>query len=274
VPAPAYLQYPFANMQGQQVPVYYAPVQFAQPQVQLQAPVEASEKKGWGCKRSSWCQRREGGCCLKDDGRELGNQTHFAANLAFGSLLPFFSLLVTFGMETSKLARLGVIFGHANFFFTLAAGILAYSRHHHHGCGGGLIVPVIFGVIFLIVSLCHWKRFVWTYATREKKTDDEVVKSSCVSGRCRDSVIGFLVSFIFPFIGTAIILIARRKVLRSRYGALLGFGFSLIVCGVHTAFHGVPPVALVAGLVLVQFSAVHFRRAIMWADANQLPTTN
>jgi len=221
-------------------------------------------RSGWGCRRSGWCKK--GGCCWKDDGRALGNTTDFSTNLLFGSLFPVFSLLVTFGMETSKLARIGVTFGQLNFFVLFLAGIHHAVLTGHEIPHSAFIASIIFSVIFFIASIKSWCRFSWIYRTRPNKTEDEKVKGISISGRCFHFWIGFLVSFFFGFLGAGIVLIARRNVLRARYGALFGLAVSFIVIGILMAVKGFPAVLLALGLFLAEISIVHFRRAIITAD--------
>jgi len=248
---------PYSPTTGQ-LPVYFVQQPFDPKEEIKSLNGESSfcQKRGWGCKR------REGQCCWKDDGRALGTQTHFMANVVFGSLLPFFSLLITFGMETSKLSRVGVLFGHANLILLTAAGC-----SHVHTSKLTLILLIVFGLLWLAVSLKHYFQFVWVYYKRENKKEEELVRTISQPGCCFQFWTALLISFFFPLFGTAIVLIARRNFLRSRYGALMGFGVHCIVLGIIGAIIGLPPGFLLFGLLIVQFSAVHFRRAIVCAES-------
>jgi len=243
---------------GEQPPVYF-----------MQQPLEETQKltmdvegqpegcrKNWGCKRKSWK------CCWKDDGRPLGSQTDFMVNLFFGTAFPIFSLLITFGMETSKLSRVGILFGHANFFLVTAAVALS----GHHSCTIVLLLT-LFGFLWLAISFKNWCRFIWTFYSRIDKKEEEMVRTISQAGCCFQFWTGLLASLVLPVIGTAIVLIARRNYLRSRYGALFGLSLHFIVCGIVASVKGFPPVFLLLGLIIAQSSAVHFRRAIICAEA-------
>jgi len=180
-------------------------------------------------------------------------------SVVFGSLLPFLSLLIIFGMETSKLSRVGVLFGHANLL------ILAACCHAHTNILS-LILSILFGLLWLAISLKHYFHFVWVYSRRENKKEEELVHTITQPGCCFQTCIGFVSSFLFPIIGTAIVLIIRRDSLRSRYGAIFGLGVNFIALGIFGAVIGFPPVLLLLGLLIVEFSSVHFRRAIICAE--------
>jgi hypothetical protein len=244
-----------------------------------EAPVNQCETRTGGCRRwGSW--RRCGskwrnvdgekrGCCWGDDGRPLGNLSNFIQGLFFGTFAPIFSIISVYGFETSKLSRTGTLFGNANFFLILAAGIISSVTNHHLKSCGKLyaIAPLVLGLIFLLVAHKSLKWFLWTYKSRANKTESEEVKVVSQSGRCCSFISAFLASLFFSLLGLVIVLIARRRYLSSRYGAFYGFGFGLIVAGITLSFYGVPPVLLAVGLVLNQISSAHFKRAIASAEA-------
>jgi len=290
LPAP---QYPFA---GQQQVFFYAPqpipVPQGTPQVtndeafakalqeqENQAAIQMQPILNEGCEKSSGCERRWGcrrwgskwqrtGCCWKDDGRPLGNLTNFIQGLVFGTFAPIFSLMTVYGFETSKLTRTGAIFGNANFFLLLAAGLVVSVVHEHIRSCAKLwaIAPLVVGLIFLIAAKKSLRWFMWVYDARENKTESEKVKVVSESGSCCGFALAFLASFLLPILGTFVVLIAKRRYLKSRMGAFYGLGFALIITGTVLAFKGVPPVLLAIGLMLVQVSAAHFKRALSEAD--------
>jgi len=178
-------------------------------------------------------------------------------------------------METSKLSRVGVLFGHANFFFTGAAAALAIARHNHDGHFLKVVLPVtlVLASIFLISAIKSWKRFSRIYRERSNKRDSELVHSITPAGTRKQFIIAYLVSFFIPIIGTAIMLIVRRKFLKSRYAALHALAIHVIIAGIHAAAKGFPPVAVLLGLIMVQTLVVHFRRAIICAETS-IPTVN
>jgi hypothetical protein len=130
------------------------------------------------------------------------------------------------------------------------------------------------GIIFLIASCKSMRRFMAIYRTRENKTESEVVKVVSEAGNCRGFFLGFIASLVCPWFGTALVLIIRRKNLTGRYGALHGLGVFFVIVGIVGAFHGVPPVALLKGLLLCQISSVHFKRAIASANAQEEKASN
>jgi len=212
----------------------------------------------------------EGGCCWADDGRPLGNLTNFILGLVYGSVAPIFSLITVYGFESSKLTRTGTIFGNANFFLLLAASIVAYVTHSNPTCGlqkVHAVAPLVVGLIFLLAAHKSLKWFLWVYRTRQNKTESEDVKVVSKPGWCCAFVTAFLASLFFSIIGVIAVLIVRRRYLRSRFGAFVGFGFGLVVAGTTLAFYGVPPILLAIGLFLIQISAAHFKRAIVSATA-------
>jgi len=224
-----------------------------------------------GCRRS-WLCGRSGHCCKPtDDGRPLGTQTDFILHNLLGIFLPFVSLLLSFGFETSKLSRVGVLFGNANFLFALAAGSVAMARHHHDGhfLKWALPLTLIVGFIFLILAAKSWKRFRFIYQQRQNKKESELVNGVSLPGICRDTIIAAVVSIVFSLLGTVIILIAKRRSLRSRHGAFIGLSLHLIGAGIFSAVKGSPPILLLVGMFLAQVSSVHFRRAIVCAEMRQ-----
>jgi len=237
----------------------------------------------WGGWRSRRCGRNwqnvdsQGGCGWKDDGRQLGNLTNFMQGLVFGAVAPILSLIGVFGFETSKLTRTGALFGNANFFLLFAAGLV--SSVIRHGLNPHIklyaLIPLFLGIIFVMVSKCSFRRFLYVYRTRTNKTESEEVKVVSEAGKCCSFLTGFLASLFFSLLGASIVLIARRRNLRARFGAFAGLGVSLIIGGVVLLFvKGIPPVLIGMGLFLIQISAVHFKRAIASALAKEGNTSS
>jgi len=242
----------------------------------LQQEEQQFNQESRGCKRS-WGCKRSGNCCKPtDDGRPLGTQTDFVLHNLLGTFLPAVSLLLSFGFETSKLSRVGVLFGNANFFFAAAAGIVALARHHHDACllKVGLPITLIVGTIFLIVASKSWKRFRFIYEQRQNKKESELVNGISLPGVCRDFLIAFVVSILFSLVGAIVVLIAKRHSLRSRHGAFVGLAVHLVGGGIFSAVKGSPPILLVVGMFFIQLCAVHFRRAIVCAEMRQNQAQN
>jgi len=243
---------------------------------------QGSEKSSGGCRRGFWgrwrrCgrdyQRLDGeksrGCCWKDDGRPLGNLTNFIQGVLFGTFAPLFGLLAVFGFETSKLARTGVLFGTANFLLIFASAMAAFGFHHCPKSRLFALIPFFIGLIFLIAAKKSFRWFLYVYRTRENKTESEEVKTFAGPGKCCGFILALLASLLFSLLGTFVALIAGRRSLRARFGAFIGLGISLVGKGIYLSvrqFHFGPGVILL-GLLLMQISAAHFKRAIASAQA-------
>jgi len=235
---------------------------------------EDCQRRGWGgCRRWRGC-KREGNVCWKDDGRPLGTFQNFVVSVFFGTIAPLLSIIMTFGMETSKLSRLGVFFGTANSFFLLSTGLVAWMvKVKHHSSTVHLIVPTIIGLIFLVIALKSFRRFLYFYRTRETKAEEEKVRVISQAGSCCEFAVTFFVSLVLPVFGAFISIIVRRNSLYGRYGALSGFGLGLIIFGVAASFHGMYPVLLAVGLFIMEFSLVHFRRALICVETTHTSVT-
>jgi hypothetical protein len=178
--------------------------------------------------------------------------------------------MTAYGFETSKLTRTGVLFGTANFFFMLASGMVAAMVHHScHSRKIFALIPLFFGLIFLIAAKKSFRSFLYLYKSRTNKTESEEVKTIALSGKRCGFISALVVSFLFSIVGCIVALIAGRKSLRARFGAFVGLGAALVAGGVFLAFHGVPPVLVFLGLLLIQISAAHFKRAIASAEAKE-----
>jgi len=256
-----------------QTQVFYIP-QYATVQTELETPlVEKSCQRsgGWG-----GCKRWNNGCCSKDDGRSFGTFQNFVFGVVFGTCAPLLSIIMTFGMETSKLSRIGSLFGTSNSFFLLATILIAWNARceMHKVAPIHVIVPAILGLIFLVIALKSFRKFLYFYKTRETKAEEEKVKVISEAGSCCEFAITFFVSLLLPVLGALASIIIRRKYLYGRYGALSGLGFCLIFLGIACSFHGVYPVVLAVGLLMVQTSLVHFRRALVCVEIAQIPLTS
>jgi hypothetical protein len=251
-------------------PVPFAPSPVAINETEVDSLVHnnqgsACQRRFWGCRRNN----QTGGCCWKDDNRPFGTFQHFAVSLFFGTVAPLLSIIMAYGMETSSLSRIGVIFGTANSLFLATAGLIAWAIHDRgqHPVLVHFGLPLVFGFIFLVIAMKSWRRFLYFYRTRETKAEEEKVRVISQTGSCTEFAITFFVSLILPVIGVLISIIARKNSLLGRYGALSGFGFCLIVLGVLCTFQGMPPAALALGLFIMELSLVHFRRAIVCAES-------
>lgn len=266
-------------------PVFYIPqpVQFATPNLSIQENEMHSliqnsdpvcERRTWGGCRT-WGNKRNEGCGWTDDGRPLGSFQDFIVSVVFGTISPVLAIVMMYGMETSKLSRLGAIFGTANSFILLSAILTSYAQHYKNVEARHIqtIVPLILGLIALVIALKCWRRFLYIYRRRENKTEQERVRVISQIGSCGDFAASFFVSLLLPVFGALISVIIKRKSLLGRYGALSGFGFFLIILGTGMTFKGVPPVPLVAGIFIMEFTLVHFRRALVCAETTQNTST-
>jgi len=214
---------------------------------------------GGGCRRwGGW--RREGKCCSwQPTNRPLGSFSDFVSNLIFGLIAPVFAPLIVSAMETSELSKLGALYGTADFFFLLGVGLLHLGAMHHHA----FIPAGIFLVISLILFIISCKKscyYLWNYEQLITKNKSDAVPVYSEVGSCCERIVSFLISFFFPVIGTAI-RICCRKSLESRFGAVKGLGWHLIIVGSVTFLF---PLAIL-GLFIVQASKIHFQRAIITA---------
>jgi len=197
-------------------------------------------------------------------------------------MFPVISLLAIFGMETSKLSRIGVLYGHANILFTAALAAITMAIHHHDGHFlKKIFLPTALGLalIFLICAKKSWRRFLYVYQTRTNKKESELVPTISEVGTRKQFIIAAIISVFFPIIGTLIMLIARRNFLKSRFGSLCGFGVHVLVCGIYVSMRRQPHVLVVSFLALMflQIITVHFRRAILCAEkgmAEKTPCTS
>jgi len=282
------LQYPVMQAGNNMLPqpMFYIPkaLQFTTPPViinetEIESLVEnqsgACERKNWGGCRQSWGFKRNENCGWIDDGRQLGSFQNFVVSVIFGTISPVLSVILMFGMETSKLSRLGAIFGTANSLIMLPAIITAYMVHmNRHIENSRLVIPLIIGIIALVFALKSWREFLYIYRRRENKTDEERVKVISQIGCHGEFAASFFVSLLLPVFGALICVIIKRKSIMGRYGALSGFGLCFIIMGTVMAFKGIPPVLLITGILLMEFSLVHFRRALVCAElAQNTPAT-
>jgi len=230
------------------------------------------------------CRRWGGGCgrnwearCAAWWNRPIGTTSEFFWALVFGTFAPVFAPLITCLMETSKLARLGALYGTGNFFLVLGMGLLHMLRRHgHHDheddeeerkkhlLGFG-IASVVLGVILLLVACkkSWWIFYQHLQITKQKK--DAAVFDTVVSqaGTKCSYYASFFISLFFPVIGT-LIRTACNRTLQSRFGSVKGLAILLLALGAAKF----PPVALL-GLTLGQVASVHFRRAIIIADVKE-----
>jgi hypothetical protein len=159
---------------------------------------------------------------------------------------------------------LGAIYGTADFFFALAVGLfhVASWRHHHAGIWIASSVILLISIILFLSACRRFWYHLWQYEQVVAKNKAEATPVVSEVGKRCEYVVSFILSFIFPVIGT-VIRIGCRRTLQSRFGAINGLAWFLIVIGAVSA--GIP--FLVAGLFLLQVSKLHFQRAIISASA-------
>jgi hypothetical protein len=124
------------------------------------------------------------------------------------------------------------------------------------------------GMVFLFLATRSLSRFMVIYKMRENKAEADMVKSVSNAGTLRGFFLSMIVSLLWPMVGTALVILVRRKHLADRYGAIHGLAVFFVCSGIVLALHGVPPIFLLKGMVLSQIAAVHFKRAIADAAAN------
>jgi len=195
----------------------------------------------------------------------LGTVTEFFWNLVFATFVPILAPLIVFSLETSQLARLGALYGTADFFLALAVGVFHLAPHmgHHHPAGWIIAGVTLLIAIILFVSSCRkfWYH-LWQYEQVVAKNKAEGMTVVSEVGRKCEFVVSFLLSFFLPILGT-LIRIGCRRTLQSRFGAMKGLAWFLIILGAVTL--AIP--VLIGGLFLLQVSKLHFQRAIISASA-------
>jgi len=267
--SPNYPYSPFIAGGGMQPVVYVSQFQPMISETETDSFVQKQQgacEKGWGgCK---W--RKADSCCKYDDGRALGSFQNFIVGVLFGSVSPVLSTIMMYGMETSKLSRIGVQFGTANVFLIISACLLCYPQHFGLF---SIFFTFILGLLILICALKSFRQFLYTYSIRQNKTEEELVKVVSQTGTCCEFAGTFFVSLVFPIIGTLVSIIVKRNSLLGRYGALSGLGFLFVVIGIFSSFSGHPPALLFFGLLVMEISLVHFRRALICAEIPKTSTT-
>jgi len=191
---------------------------------------------------------------------EHGTTGNFVAGLLFGTVFPVFSWILVWGMETTKLTRLGVLFGTADFFLICAMGavkMFVHAEEHRFIILGVGIALLVLSLILLIVGTKKSFCFLMSFESSGKK----MIINSEVGAR-RSKCISFVLSFFFSFVGAGLRVVFSRS-LMSRFGTLKGFGFHLLVVGAVMPCNHLP-VALL-GLYIIQISNIHFRMALISA---------
>jgi len=189
----------------------------------------------------------------------------FLLGMGFGVIAPVFSTAVIFGMETTKISRLGNMFGTANAFAFLALACFLLAR-----LAPGLIV---LGILSIITAIVLWvvtvRKFYRPFLCDYQGvafSSPEAVKVTSKIGEKREFWISFFFSFFLSVIGT-LIRIFYNKSLMSRFGALKGLAVHLIVFGAIFSFSDFG-FHFLTGLVLLQCTLVHFRRAFICAHVD------
>jgi len=276
---PQQTAYPFLVPQ----PTYY---QAAQPQLVLNADIQPPrtienspllQKQGNCCSENVTPDGNDGGCKIKSACRwsrccryvsnlPLGNNTEFLATLIFSNLVPVASALIVFALESSQLARIGTLYGNGNFFLTLAIALIYKGNHHLAYVGAAF--SLIAAIIFYVAGCKRWCGFLYAYQEYiEKNPAEKAAVVSEVGGK-RDYWISFFVSLIIPLLGT-LIRLWLNKTLQSRFGCLKGLAWHMIVFGV-LSLQADGGARVLLGLLLLQFAAIHFRKAFVCATGGIL----
>jgi hypothetical protein len=194
--------------------------------------------------------------------RPLGTYYDFLLGMGFGVIAPIFSTAVIFGMETSKISRLGNMFGTANAFVLLATICFLFARFAH----GLIVLAILFLIAAIVMYVVTVRKFYRPFLCDYQGvvfSSPEAVTVISHPGERRDFWISFFFSFFLSVLGT-LIRIFWNKSLQSRYGALLGLAIHLIVFGAIFSFTDAG-MHLLTGLILLQCTLVHFKRAFVCA---------
>jgi len=201
--------------------------------------------------------------------RPFGTFMEFVGGLFFGLIMPFFSL-ITFVFESSQLARLGVMFGTADFFLLTSVAMIQALFRYNQELGNSVFIVAIITVIFFFISVILlvkstrqlW-RFLAAYEATPNKQPHELVSVASPPGEKRDYIISCILSFLFPVLGSFIRLKVNNS-LQSKYGIVKGLSWNWIIGGFLLGLLA-NGFFLLFGLILLQCANVHFRRAYVCA---------
>jgi len=194
--------------------------------------------------------------------RPLGTYMDFLLGMGFGVISPVFSTAVIFGMETSKISRLGNMFGTANAFTMAAVWCFLLAKYAHGLIALGIMSLITAIVLYVVTVRKFYRPFLCDYQGANFASAEGVTVVS-KAGERRDYWISFFFSFFLSVLGT-LIRIFYNKSLQSRFGALKGLAIHLIVFGSIFCFTDFG-IHLLCGLVLLQCTLLHFRRAFICA---------
>jgi len=229
--------------------------------------------------------------------RPFGTFTEFLSGMFFGTIAPFWSQLAQHAFETSRMTRIGGIFGTANVVFI--AGLFLFSYGLNYGyyhpetqvptsdeempmfdgnstdsvfvgyedevttpytiwpLVGIAVFVILTGILLLRSAAKSFATFLYDYSNAELESHEAVHVTSALGSR-RDYVISFLICTFFPMIGGAIRLWCNKS-LYSKYGIMKGVACHFFLWG---AFHSA---AFLPGLILLEIVDCHFKRALVCA---------
>jgi hypothetical protein len=258
--APASYQTPFYVIPVQQPVNYPYPIASA-PQPQPQARYYQQPQADFNINTPH--QDQEKLISHPDDcDRPLGTYMDFLLGMGFGVIAPVFSTAVVFGMETSKISRLGNMFGTANAFMAIALFSFLLGAHFPGLIALGVIFLIAAIVMYVVTVRKFYRPFLCDYQGVIFSSAESVTVVSKVGER-RDYWISFFFSFFLSVLGT-LIRIFYNKSLQSRFGALKGLAWHLIIFGALFSFTDFG-MHFLTGLILLQCTLLHFRRAFICA---------
>jgi len=237
--------------------VQYVPTQFAStpPPVTIVEPFEMDEYLVRGGFQN-----------IHKSVTNMGDFGAFLRGLLSGLFLPLVAALIVFAMETSTLARFGVTLGTGNAFLWLGAYFIILGLFAN--ASSLFIWSAIFffavAIATYIASWIVWKKYMLVYSS-DAAEDVRLKVDSRLGYKCNYWT-SFVISLVLPVVGTALMLMTNRT-LYSRQGALMGLSYVFVVIGglcipLYSIGYLTGNLALILGLVLMQCTFVHFRRAI------------
>jgi len=197
----------------------------------------------------------------------LGTLTDFVACLFFGFFVPITGPIAIFLLESSQLAKLGILLGNANAMTWLVSLIVsAYSPWPSSDTLWFWIslTLLIIAIILYTISIFLWRRYSKEYVNQQAGTVNTKVLSP--PGTILSFIFAMIISFFVPIIGPGAMI--PFKELRPRFGAMFGMSCSFVCVGLATApalklDYVTGNAFLFIGLPLLQITVVHFKRAII-----------
>jgi len=210
--------------------------------------------------------------------RNIGDFGNFLRMLILGFFCPIIGGIIVFALETTHLAKYGVTIGTANSLLWFGTYFISLGVVYHKWEFSSLlhsgqiflwvaIALLIGSIVLYLFSYSLWKKLMILY--RSDMAEELRMKVSSPLGSKYQAVSAFGISVLLPILGSALVLFCSRT-LHSRKGALMGLASSVVLIGLACVPWSIGYVTgnagLMAGIVLMQCTYVHFERAIASAE--------